>query len=733
MNSLSQKSPLLTSLRRLVGSMLALVLIVSGCNLPSKSVESTQPENPTSAAPLPSPTPAEPPLAVTMTSALSSGVENGSWTVEEGLINGLRFMTGEISSEEAFGDVELISTEGTGLIDSAQRYLFEGTDAQAKTEIQHYLEMLMPSPETLDKYSRPAEKSSGIAHLARTTNRPDNDEFTCQNMWENSYSTPTPIICTILEEQTVRGTNIRLYYPEYWTEDDPRLDSMGVIMDAAQKSVEQYNGYGPDPINTVYMVYTDLPYLERSTSRFLSNIFAAAYNFDPASPSAASNCRIGIFPHGIEGSPESLQQTIAHEMFHCYQYKNLRPQTISLPNAINNWWVEGTAEFFGATVYPENNDEFIFNDDFQAAVSGATLFEMSYENYLFFQFLAREGGLGQDGVIDILRVMPNSGGFEEQQEALAGVSDMDELFHNFTRAYMDRRLTDWGGGLVPVEPQVEAFRSINEGVNEELFDPSSFFLGLYYVTFEDQTKFTNSAQEEGDGRYAIRPLDFVGAWQPLPPRINTVCDPTEYVMAVTSTLPVSADPYEVTVNATGGHQESDICDECLHGTWELDNESDYFYMYTLVGTTWDLLPTYGLDNSSAYGYLKSLSGQMRLNFNEDGQASGTQTDYSWVIEFVGNDTGSITSNFNGGGSAIYTIREVPEEGKWIFFDNGEFDISTDIYLNDRPLTTLLTGGSNTSIFLSAPARYECSEDTLLYTTLPDIGTLIFHRVPPETP
>ena len=123
MNSLSPKSPSLTSLRRLAGSLLALVLIVSGCNLPSKSVKSTQPENPTSAAPLPSPTPSEPPPAVTMTGALSSGVENGSWTVEEGLINGLRFMAGEISSDEAFGDVELISTEGTGLIRDSQRYL----------------------------------------------------------------------------------------------------------------------------------------------------------------------------------------------------------------------------------------------------------------------------------------------------------------------------------------------------------------------------------------------------------------------------------------------------------------------------------------------------------------------------------------------------------------------------------------------------------------------------------
>ena len=177
---------------------------------------------------------------------------------------------------------------------------------------------------------------------------------------------------------------------------------------------------------------------------------------------------------------------------------------------------------------------------------------------------------------------------------MAAVGGIDEIFHNFARAYMDRRLTDWGGGSVSIEPQVEALRSFSEGENEELFDPSSFFLGLYYVTFEDQTKFTNTIEEDGDaGKHAIRPRDFVGAWQPVPPRINTVCDPTEYVMAVTSTLPISAEPYQVTVNATGQHQETDICDECLHGTWELDNDSDYFYLYTLVGTIINMLPSLG--------------------------------------------------------------------------------------------------------------------------------------------
>ena len=123
-----------------------------------------------------------------MTDAMASGVENGSWTVEEGLINGLRFMAGEISSEEAFGDVELMSTEGTGVIHSAQRYLIEGTDEPAKAEIRRYLDMLMPSPETLEQISRPAPQSNAASHLAHIVNSPnEQDRILCQSLWWHSF------------------------------------------------------------------------------------------------------------------------------------------------------------------------------------------------------------------------------------------------------------------------------------------------------------------------------------------------------------------------------------------------------------------------------------------------------------------------------------------------------------------------------------------------------------------
>jgi hypothetical protein len=81
-----------------------------------------------------------------------------------------------------------------------------------------------------------------------------------------------------------------------------------------------------------------------------------------------------------------------------------------------------------------------------------------------------------------------------------------------------------------------------------------------------------------------------------------------------------------------------------------------------------------------------------------------------------------------GGTANHAIQESPEEEKWIFFSNGEFDIADAVKFTDRRIASMPTGGSNSSLFLSLPVRYVCQEDTLLYSTKPDIGTLMFHHV-----
>jgi hypothetical protein len=733
MYMLIKKSPF-----RLASNLgLILVLLITGCNLPGKSesptrqsAEATEP-----ASPIPTPTPVEPVQSRSLDQALYDGVENGTWTVEESILTGLRFLAGEVSSDEAFGDTPLMSTEGTGVIYTAQRYIIEGTDESAKVEIQRYLDMLMPSSEVLEQISRPAQQSNATAHLARGVS--PQDRVNCQEHWRNSFLTPVPapVTCLLSVERNARGTNIRLYYPEYWGTTDPRVNSVATIMEAATKSAEKYNGYGPDPIATVYIVITDLNlYLEGS---YRPDVYAAAYNHSFALQ--PPQCRIGVFPPILEEDPGNLQQIIAHEMFHCYEHTNLRPQFFEVHHTYRKWWSEGAAEYFSGVVYPSNNFEFRFNDDFRNNANYIGLLSMEYETNLFFQFLAREGGLGPEGVIsNVLARMPQVDGSEHQRDALASVDGMGDLFHNFARAYADKRLTDMGGSTIDIDPSIEDVRFYGEGTQQEVFQPPSFFLGLYYVNFADQTKFSNTVLVEGEnGKHAMRPREFVGAWQPVPPRINTVCDPKEYIYVGTETGITGSTGYEVTFSSTGVHQESLVCDECLFGSWELDNDSDYYYMHTLVGTIMDMLPMYGLDTSGGDAWLANVSGQMLIKFSEDGIAVGSQSDYSWAVNGIDYDHPrriiTMTSTFNGGGSANYIIREQPEEEKWIYFNNGVFDIMNTVKMMDMLVATVPTGGSNTTIFLSSPVRYECSDATLLYTTMPEIGTLIFHRMPPPSP
>lgn len=724
MNSSKPTTSLWNFLRSLSRLVLLLALAALSCSLPSKAVNTpTQSAIPAvTSEPSVEPTPGKTMPPRSLTQIVSDKVNDGTWTEEESLLIGLRFLAGEIPHADVFGDTVPMSTEGTGIIRAAQRYLVEGQDAQAKEEIQRYINMLLPSPEILEQISRPATQSSIGPQLVSLSTRPKTDEVECQELWRDSFSSPGPITCLLRVERTVRGTDIRLYYPEYWGADDPRLAQVELIMNAAEESVAMYNGFGPEAIHPIYMVLTDLAYYDTRSSAFQSDVFAAADDY--VTP---STCHVGIFPYSLESAQDVLEQTIAHEIFHCYQFRDLRPQTLDLPESINDWWVEGTAEFFGASVYPANNAEFIYNNDFQNNSTYSLLFDMSYENYLFFQYLAREGGLGLEGVVELLRQMPKDGGFEKQQDALAAVDGMDEKFHAFVRAYVDHRLTDMSGTLVSIDPSMDDIRNFGEGVQAELFDPASFFLGIYHVNFADQTRFENLLQEDGDpGAYAMRPAEFVGAWQPVPSAINTVCDPTEYILIVTSTLPATAQAFQVTLQASGAHQESDVCDECLKGTWELVNDSDFYYLSTLTNRLVSNQLT-----AEVSMHLAAVTGQVLINFGEDGQASGTQRDFTWLYEVIAPDgTHYMADVFNGGGAANYEIREMENREKFIFFQNSEFDLAYQLKADDVIIQSLHSTESNGPFFLSSiPARYVCQENSLLYTTMPDLGTLRFVRIP----
>src|SRR6185503_4641169 len=149
---------------------------------------------------------------------------------------------------------------------------------------------------------------------------------------------------------------------------------------------------------------------------------------------------------------------VAHDMFHCFQNQNLVYHPVDY--AANQWWVEGTAVYFSNVVYPNVNVEYQFSSAFDAGYVNRSLFEMAYENFIFFQYL---GGVANNGaIIGLIQDMPRAGGVSAQRAYMAGYPGMDELFHEFAQAYLNGEIRDTSGPPVPVSPildETESFES----------------------------------------------------------------------------------------------------------------------------------------------------------------------------------------------------------------------------------------------------------------------------------
>src|SRR3990172_3121249 len=88
-----------------------LVLAAVACGLPAQT-GGPAPAPADSVLPTSSPEPEEP-ISLSLSEAITAGVEAGTWTESAGIISGLRYLVGELSPEETFGATPLLNGEGT--------------------------------------------------------------------------------------------------------------------------------------------------------------------------------------------------------------------------------------------------------------------------------------------------------------------------------------------------------------------------------------------------------------------------------------------------------------------------------------------------------------------------------------------------------------------------------------------------------------------------------------------
>ncbi len=123
----------------------------------------------------------------------------------------------EVSLPAAYAEV--VTTEGNSIVERAEDYIAGGTDEAAKAEMNRLLDLLVPTIEQLEAYSRPAEASFGRPGLAQPP-----DPLECANLWLAGFpleGVPT-YPCFAYVRSTVSGAaTYTVYFPAAWTLDPP--------------------------------------------------------------------------------------------------------------------------------------------------------------------------------------------------------------------------------------------------------------------------------------------------------------------------------------------------------------------------------------------------------------------------------------------------------------------------------------------------------------------------------
>jgi hypothetical protein len=710
------------TVRSMVLGSLVVAMLACGAPVPSDPPVSGPESSPTSTAQ------PEEHVPISITEVLADGIDSGRWTEPEGILTALGYLAGELTEEEVFGAETPTSVEGTGVIRRAQAYLADASNADGREDMARLLSILIPMRRALEDLSEPAAAADASAPgLALPARRPASQaEVPCWRLWSTGYS--EPIICFRYHERAIGGRTHRVYAPRDWPS-EIRLALVDEALAALDDSLGLYNGYGPAPVMSTDIVFTELPFLDGAVRR--PSVMAVA-----SDDVSDGRCHVGVFPAAGTSGLASLKQTIAHELFHCYQYTNYPGKVFPLPEEVNGWWVEGTAEFFGSIVYPTGNDEWRFAPAFNETSTYSPMHQMSYEAYLLFQYLAVQQGWGTEGVLGIIQRMPESGTDRDQRDALAAVDGIADAFHQFGRAYLDQKLRDPGGGFVPVDPQPGESSTFHQGANHQDYPSEGFWLDRYRLHFDDRTRFETTTEEgDGEGRLSARLVRAPGSWGEIPTAINTACEDGEFLILVTSAVPTAGTPRTFDVRADGEEVREDLeCDECLVGTWTLDNASYLAHMGGLWAAVQGLMPTYGLDTEGAQAVPTGVFGLMQIKFcGWHGQRLPGRMGHRRHGHPPRRDDDSCQHDVRRRGR-LWRIEEDPAtDVRYVLFDGGEFSMTGQMIFEGQPLRPIPFGGSNDPAFLSSPQPFQCTEATLSYHLNDEFGPIVFIRTPDSEP
>jgi hypothetical protein len=619
---------------------------------------------------------------------LQNKMASGEWTLEVGLVTMLRLFAGEIQISEAGLGQGVLNTEGTGILTLAGGYLHTGTDQAVKDEITRLVNLLVPPQEALDRYSIPEDQATsrgpGLAAPARQ------DPVACDRLWVDGFPDErTPSFpCYLFGDLVLAGNSYRVYYPLAWRGDASRDPYYAATLKAVQESITKFQNYGS--VKPIFFVFTTLAD-ERDTPAVTILASTATVFFRPADELHKTEaCPVIINPASMTMDIPYYKQTIAHEIFHCFQAWHLRDQ-LNRPGMDSWWWGEGTAEYYSNLVYPSVNAEHGFAGEFSSLSKIKPLTDMSYENFVFFQFLGNR--IGPDGVIDMLRTMPTTPGRDAQLAALAAVPGMEDTFEDFVRSILDHTLMDSDGTMMAFELDFNDEYIFTEQSEVRILYGNPFVFTRYAVSFESEKNFAVETLSEGVGRSAWRTGGSIGGWDQFPTAAAGGCEDLPYIGYVITTTPAAV--RTETISTTEVTEAP--CDECLIGRWEATNDSIISYMQSVAAAGGVNAPT-----------VESATGTMFMEFGADSIGSGGYENLKVHETGVGGvASAEVFVTFDGVASGPYTA-----DGSALIGLNENVTISVTVQIPNVGSTTVPFRQEDFPVSSGNPTRYTCDGDTL---------------------
>jgi hypothetical protein len=399
--------------------------------------------------------------------------EAGEWTRGEGLVATLELLNGEAEPGQVLRhpDRERVAAEATGIFEMAQHYLITGSDQGAQERIRNLLGRLVFSNKQLEAMagigapsaSPSATSTSATSEIvlagaqSRLNVRQvlDQGALDCTQFFYDFEESPGVGQCLEWEPVNV-GPEIgedmyRIFIPA------PSMPQAGWTTghyanarSALRHAGPILEGLGGMPqVNVVFSVSK------------AGNALMAASNQGGGKP-----CGVFIFTSSQGISVPQFQQSLAHELGHCFTAHTLAPQS-RMAYEVKKWWEEGVAEYLSNVAYDSVNFEWRWSEWLAGVELGTSVVARDYDNFAFFQHMANESSTR--GVLTLLATLPACGSqgtdltaegwatchartLDEQSGALAGYEQIRDRYHEFAERMSDGSVNDTGGRRIPYRP-----------------------------------------------------------------------------------------------------------------------------------------------------------------------------------------------------------------------------------------------------------------------------------------